>query len=40
MLRHSVWGMEGYRLATSTAANIASSGMCSDSSVSERDVEL
>ena len=40
MLRHSVWGIEGYRLSTSIDTSMAESGTVCVSSESERDAEL
>ena len=40
ILRHSVWGIEGYRLSTSIDTSMAESGTINVSSESERDVEL
>ena len=40
MIRHSVWGMEGYKLDTSMATRMASSGMWRSASKSDSAVEL
>ena len=40
MLRHSDWGMEEYKLSTSTATSIASSGTWRFCRVMESAVEL
>ena len=40
ILRHSVWGIEGYRLSTSTDTSMAESVTTSISNASERDTEL